>query len=356
MAGIDGAAPVKTIFPEIVPAVAGSTCPSGNETEDVCEGGAVLQLVSSAAATNTASLKSHYSVMRRFALAGLVIAAVAGAGVFAAGSYAAEGALKPPRVPIALSCPCFSHMNCRPVGIRARDGVALKAWFYTTDKPTGKTVILLHGIGASRQEMVSLGYFFLRHGFAVLEPDLRGHGESGGLTTYGALEADDIHRWVDWMAKTADPEQLYGFGVSLGGSVLLDSLQNEARFRAVVAESPYYDFPSIANERIARMLPGGLKWVAAPFVASGITWAKWREGVDLRKASAADGLRSTETPVLLIHGLDDNKTSPENSRRLLAVGAEKTKLWLVPGSAHADVWKKSKVEFELRVLEWFGAT
>ena len=212
---------------------------------------------------------------------------VAGAAVLGAGSFAAESAIHPPRRKIALACPCFSHMSCRSVAISARDGVELRAWYYTSDKPNGKVVILLHGIGASREDMVSLGYLFLRNGYSVLEPDLRGHGESGGLATYGGLEADDVHRWVDWMARNPGSNEIYGFGASLGASVLLQSLKTETRFRAVVAESPYYDFVTVADERIARMLPEGTKWVAGPFVASGFAWARWRRVFDLLDASPA---------------------------------------------------------------------
>lgn len=319
-----------------------------------------MQPARNVATTNTTGLKGHYSVMRRVATVALGFLAVAGAAIFGAGSFAAENAMHPPRQQVALSCPCFSHMNCRSVAIRARDGFELRGWYYTSDAPNGKVVILLHGIGASRQDMVSLGYMFLRHGYAVLEPDLRGHGESGGLATYGVLEGDDVRRWVDWMAKTFGSNQIYGFGASLGAAVLLQSLETETRFRAVVAESSYYDFRSVASERIARMLPIGTKWVAGPFVESGIAWARWRRGIDLREASPANGLRQTHTPVLLIHGAADNKTSPENSRRLARVAKSEAQhpvqLWIVPRSHHADAWATVKEEFESRVLGWFSTS
>jgi pimeloyl-ACP methyl ester carboxylesterase len=252
-----------------------------------------------------------------------------------------------------LVCPCFSHMHCESVAVKATDGTDLRGWYYTPDTPGDRTVILLHGIGSTRMDMVALGYLFLRHGYSVLEPDLRGHGESGGLATYGVAEGGDIRAWLDWIEKTGHPQKIYGFGASLGAAVLLKSLKHEARFRAVVAESSYYDFPSIARERIARVLPTGLKWVATPFVASGFTWARWHDGIDLRQASAADGLQSTKVPVLLIHGLADDKTSPNNSRRLAALNPA-VQLWLVPGSGHADAWKTTPAEFESRVTAWFG--
>jgi predicted alpha/beta-fold hydrolase len=175
--------------------------------------------------------------MRRLVTVGLGFLALAAAALFGAGSFAAENAMHPPRQKIALVCPCFSHMSCRSVAIDARDGVPLRAWYYTSDSPNGKAVILLHGLGGSRQDMVSLGNLFLRQGYAVLEPDLRGHGESGGLSTYGVLEADDVRQWVDWLTKTSGSSRIYGFGSSLGAAALLRSLETGARFRAVAAES-----------------------------------------------------------------------------------------------------------------------
>lgn len=275
--------------------------------------------------------------------------------VFFAGAWAAETALRPARLPVARVCPCFAHERCDSVAIAAADGVGLRAWYYIPENPDGRKVILLHGVGSNRQDMLALGHLFLKQGYSVLEPDLRGHGESGGLVTYGVLEEGDIHRWVDWMesAGKGAPPRIYGFGASLGGAVLLQSLRHETRFRAIVAESAYSDFPSVARERLERILPGGFQWIATPLVDSGMDWARWHDGIDLRQASPLEGLAATRVPVLLIHGLADDRTSPDNSRRLAAAdpGAQ---LWLVPGSGHADAWKTVPAEFEARVSGWFS--
>jgi uncharacterized protein len=289
----------------------------------------------------------------KLAVIGAVIfCGLASCAIFALGAVAAENAMRPPRLPVARVCPCLAHMHCESAAVAARDGVSLSAWYYVPDTSNGRAIILLHGIGSNRQDMVPLGHMFLRHGYSVLEPDLRGHGVSGGLATYGVLEQGDVQAWLDWLDKTGNPPRIYGFGASLGAAVLLESLEHETRFSAVVAESSYYDFPSIARERIARMLPPGMKWIAFPFVESGMAWARWHDGIDLRQASAADGLQSTKVPVLLIHGLADNKTSPDNSRRLAALNPA-AQLWLVPGSHHADAWRTAPAEFESRVTGWF---
>ena len=292
-------------------------------------------------------------IARTAVISAIIFCCLACCAIFALGAEAAENAMRPPRHPVALVCPCLAHMRCESVAVAARDGVSLSAWFYVPDSPNGKAIILLHGVGSNRQDMVPLGYMFLGHGYSVLEPDLRGHGESGGLTTYGVLEDCDTHVWLDWMDKAGYASRIYGYGASLGAAILLESLQDETRFRAVVAESSYFDFPSIAHERIARALPRGLKWIAFPFVESGLAWARWHDGTDLRNASAAAGVKYTKVPVLLVHGLLDDKTSPDNSRRLAALDPA-AQLWLVPGSHHADAWRAAPSEFEARVTGWFS--
>ena len=266
----------------------------------------------------------------------------------AAGALAGEGAVHPVRLPVARVCPCYTHARCR--GARIGDQ---RAWYFEPDAPHGGAVILLHGVGDNRQSMLSLGNVFLRAGYAVLAPDLRGHGESGGIATYGVLERDDVHAWVSWMLGQPRVTRVYGFGASLGASVLLESLDRESRFRAVVAESAYSDFPAIADERMRREFPGGLKWMAGPFVDSGLLWIRLRYSVDLKQASALDALRHTQVPVLLIHGLADGRTSPDNSRRLAAANPAATQLWLVANSGHANAWATAGKEFEIRVLGWF---
>jgi uncharacterized protein len=245
-------------------------------------------------------------------------------------------------------------VKCRTVDIRGGDGVRLRGWFFEPLAPNGGAVIALHGIAASREQTTALARLFLSSGYSVLTPDLRGHGESGGMASYGVSETDDVHRWANWLLRSPGISRLYGIGGSLGGSVILQSLDAEPRFRAVIAESAYSDFPSVARERVARLLPSGARWLAEPVVWSGLAWTRWRYGVDLRRTSSTDAVRRIRVPVLLIHGLADNRTSPENSRRIAAANRS-VELWLVPGVGHTRVWATSPREFEFRVSGWFSA-
>lgn len=286
----------------------------------------------------------------------LATLAFAGGFVFVAMAvYATEGAIAPPHRPVSPICPCISHVQCRDMETTSIDGTKLRGWYYTPDNPNGAAILMLHGVGGNRADVIGLGAVYERAGYSVLTPDIRGHGESGGVVTYGIQDERDVQALADWMLKQPGISRIYGYGASLGASVLLESLRMERRFRAVVAESPYSSFPGIGRERIARQAPPGLKWLAGPFVEVGLLYSRLRFGINFRESSPLEGVRHSITPVLLAHGVDDHRTGPQHSRDLAAVNPSRTELWLKEGAGHADLWGKNKPEFEARTLSWFAA-
>jgi uncharacterized protein len=270
-----------------------------------------------------------------------------------AGVVLCESALRPARRPVP------SNPEARVVEVSARDGIRLRAWLLMPRMPNGDAVVILHGIADSRASQLGLARMFLGHGYAVLAPDSRAHGESGGdLTTYGLLEGDDVHRWVSWLIDDRQPRHVFGVGESLGGAVLLESLAVEPRFNAMVADSSFSSFERIARERVAQRLPvpqGIGRLLAAPPIWAGFLYARLRYGLDLRAASPEDALARSTTPVLLIHGLWDRLTPPEHSEILAARNRRWAELWLVPGAGHTGAFAAAPLEFEDRVLGFFGA-
>jgi dipeptidyl aminopeptidase/acylaminoacyl peptidase len=246
----------------------------------------------------------------------------------------------------------------RPAGgetveILAKDGATIKASFFEIGFPkSDRCVMALHGISDSRASMAGWSPMFLDAGYAVLAPDSRGHGESGGdLVTYGLLEKDDVILWARWL-KTRGCAKVFGFGESLGGSVLLQAAAVRPEWTAIVAESAYADLQDAAEQRMYLMThlhPAA--WLA---VTNGRLYARLLHGMDLADASPIRTFASVKTPVLLIHGLDDEQTPPEHSRRLAAVNP-RAELWLVPGVRHESAYNRDPMEFRRRVLGWFGA-
>ena len=247
-----------------------------------------------------------------------------------------------------------------PVSIHAADGVELRAWYSVPVHDNGRAVILLHGIGDNRGGVAGYGQEFLAHGYRVLLPDSRAHGESGGeLATYGLRESDDIHRWVSWLYDH-DATCVNGFGESMGAALVLESLATEPRFCAVVADSGFSTFRSVAYDREGYFIGLGRfgleRWFGRTIgflpAEVGLQYAKWRYGVDLFRANPIDALKNSSTPVLLIHGDADINILPDHSR-VLAAANSRAEFWLVPGAEHCGAAGKTPQEFWPRVLGFF---
>jgi len=236
----------------------------------------------------------------------------------------------------------------------------LRAWYSVPAHENGRAVILLHGVGDNRAGVAGFGREFLAHGYRVLLPDSRAHGESGGgLATYGLLESDDIHRWVSWLYDHG-ATCVNGFGESMGAALVLDSLAAEPRFCAVIADSGFSTFRSVAYDREGYLIGLGRfgmeRWFGRTIgflpVDVGLHYAKWRYGVDLFRANPVDALKNSSVPVLLIHGDADVNILPAHSR-VLAAANSRAEFWLVPGAEHCGAAGKAPQEFWARVLGFF---
>ncbi len=232
------------------------------------------------------------------------------------------------------------------VTITANDGVALNAWWLMPSQSNGKAVIVCHGVADSSYGALGFAPFLLNHGYAVLTPDSRRHGESGGFVTYGVLEAGDVARWANWV-KNQHIDHLFGLGESLGAAVLIQSLAKGASFDGLVAESAYSSFYSIGDERLGRFMPLPIAWMV---VREGAFYIDIRYGVNLANASPEHAITEAHLPILLIHGLADNQTSPDNSLRLARANPKFTTLWLVPSAKHVSAYATDPQNFETRLL------
>lgn len=288
-----------------------------------------------------------------------IAAGIAAAGIVlwaASGIVLCEATIRVPARPFQSVEISGSHR--KDVEIRAADAVLLRGWLFVPENSNGNCVIALHGISDTRTGVIGLARLFVANHYAVLIPDNRGHGESGGeLVTYGVREADDVHRWVDWMIASVHPRNVFGMGESLGAGELLQSLAVEHRFSAVVAECPFADFRSVAVDRVAQRIPVPSRlghFLAAPMVWSGFLYARTRYAIGFHAASPAVAIAAVDTPILLIHGLDDTNIYPEHSRILALSNPSHVTLWLVPGAKHTAALTAAPEEFPRRVLAWFA--
>ena len=243
--------------------------------------------------------------------------------------------------------------------ITATDGVVLKGWMLRPEHSNGDAVLVLHGLGDNRLGMSGYAQLFLAHGYSVLLPDARAHGASGGsIATYGLLERGDIHQWVEYLISSVGPHCVYGMAESMGAAQLLQALETERRFCAVVAESAFSNFREIAYDRMGQpfgMGPWVGRFVLRPVVEIAFFRARWKYGLDMGRVSPEDAVAKSQRPVLLIHGeLDGN--IPVRHLREIHDRAPRTVVWEVPGADHCGAISAAPEEFEARVIAWYADT
>jgi alpha-beta hydrolase superfamily lysophospholipase len=244
------------------------------------------------------------------------------------------------------------------VAVTAQDGAILRAWSIRPDNSNGNAVILLHGLADNRVGMTGYAELLLSRGFSVLMPDARAHGTSGGnLATFGLLESDDIHRWLDWLDQNDRPECIFGLGESMGAALLLQSLRSETRFCAVAAESPFASFREIGYDRVGQFFHTG-PWLGRtalrPIIEFAFTYARWKYKLNFEQVSPENVVAATRIPAFLIHGQSDSNI-PVRHSRLIAARNPGVPLWEVPKADHCAAIGANPDEFAERLIRWFDS-
>jgi pimeloyl-ACP methyl ester carboxylesterase len=123
------------------------------------------------------------------------------------------------------------------VSLHTPDGVELAAWYVPSSNRAA--VILLHGAGSTRSNVLDHAVVLADAGFGVLMVDARGHGESSGRAMdFGWHGDSDIAAAIRYLTTRADvdPTRIGAVGLSMGGEEALGASGANDLLRAVVAE------------------------------------------------------------------------------------------------------------------------
>lgn len=249
------------------------------------------------------------------------------------------------------------HTELQNVSIHASDGVELNAWYVQSNNMNGSAVILLHGITDNREGVAGFAPMFLDQGYAVLMPDARAHGESGGtIATYGIRERYDVQRWTAWLNQRLNG-CVYLFGESMGAAIALQATAVTPGLCAVAVESPFSTFREIAFDRMAEHTPFGTWFwrdaAGRPVIEIALAYARLRYHVDLNQADPEEAMEHSKVPALLIAGTADRNIPMRHSAELMRTSGSHASLWIVQGADHGGAVSVAGPEFQRRILDWF---
>jgi len=237
------------------------------------------------------------------------------------------------------------------ITLTTQDGVRLSAWYLPSQN--GAAIILLHGYKADHAQMFPVAAMLVRHGYGVILPDLRGHGQSEGEEiTFGYHERRDVQAIYQYLITQpkVDAERIGVLGNSMGSAIAISYAAENPEIKAVVAQSPYISLDDMVATNIKRLvnLP---PFPLAPMI---LFFAERKAGFQAEALAPLRHIRQiSPRPVLIMMGGKDTWANPEGGRQLYAAAGEPRELWFDPELSHLEFQEKRADEFEQRVVAFF---
>jgi pimeloyl-ACP methyl ester carboxylesterase len=255
----------------------------------------------------------------------------------------------PARTPVCCIAPADLGLAYEDVALTAVDGVTLFGWCIPSHNKAA--VILLHGYGANRAEMVGRAGLLADHGYGVLLYDQRASGESEGeFRSFGWADVDDVPVALEFLVgrEGVDPERVGALGFSQGGQIALRAAAESDRFRAVVAEEPGFS----TLEDLPHMTTFKDRWIAFNY-RLGFKGLEWWTGVQ-NPSGVVEGLsRIAPRSVLLIATGPDEDPGYWLVRHFYDKASEPKTWWHVPEAGHGQVPLVRGEEYRERIVSFF---
>lgn len=280
-----------------------------------------------------------------FAKTATVAASLGLAASWAAGSIMTRGqpsqveAVTPPAQDLTLKTP---------------DGLSIAATFRPGLHKDSPAVLLLHGVGSSRQATATNAAWLTSLGYATLTIDFRGHGQSDTRPkTFGLREAQDALAAFDWLRRRQNSAPVAIIGISLGGAAALLGEAGPIPADALILQAVYPDIRHAIRNRIASRTTRGIGLMLEPLLSfqAPLRFAAWPS-----RLSPLAALPRYKGPVLVIGGKQDRSTPPAETRAMAAAVTGYRQLWLVPTGDHAAICALKSIAYRERVRSFLERT
>jgi alpha-beta hydrolase superfamily lysophospholipase len=171
-------------------------------------------------------------------------------------------------------------------------------------------------------------------GFSVLAIDYRGFGKSTAALPSEQLALEDARAAWDWLATRYPDHPRYIFGHSLGGAIAIDLASRVDDEQGTLVEGTFTSIPDLFDTFKWGWLPVG------PLITQ-----------RFESVSRVAGIGS---PLLVVHGAQDQLIPPELGRRLFEAAANPKLFIEVEGGSHHNTNAVGQPQYRLALAQLFG--
>jgi alpha-beta hydrolase superfamily lysophospholipase len=228
--------------------------------------------------------------------------------------------------------------------IKINSNKEIECWYIKTANSKG-TVILFHGYGGDKSQMIDKSDEFITMGYSTLLVDFMGSGNSEGNTTsIGYFEAQQVKSCYDYIAKRGE-KNIHLFGTSMGAAAILKALDDYTITPAsIIIECPFGSMYKTVSARFRIM-----KAPTFPMAGLLVFWGGMQNGFWAFNHNPEEYAKSVKCPVLLMYGEKDNRVSREEIDTIYSTIKSKKKLVTFPLAGHENYLNKYKNEWTAEV-------
>lgn len=197
-------------------------------------------------------------------------------------------------------------------------------------------VVLLHGYNETPEDMAPEAAWWLKQGYQVILPALRGHGGEVEASSFGVFEQYDLYDLLCTLGKDQRAVMAHGRGVGAAAALLLAANESyPTMIHGIVADSVYSDLQTLKSEQLKKQF--GLGETLVGKMLTDIV--KKQLGFDLTTVSITEAAAQSPTvPKLFVCGGADGFVPPEHTQAVFAAAAGNKQLLIVPAARHRLCW------------------
>jgi alpha-beta hydrolase superfamily lysophospholipase len=279
----------------------------------------------------------------RFPIAGLIFISTFW---FALSYVAADFAMSPKYRPLTERTE-IADVPVQPATFTTEDNVRISAWHIPVN--TDRAVILLAGIHNNRNACKGNAEVYLKRGYSVLMPDLRGTGLSGGdLVSIGWHERKDLMACYKYL-RDLGYRVIGAHGMSLGAATICYASKDLPDLSFAVLESSYDTIESALYNRMdLRGIPHAMAFPMTLFATLQI-------GATLDDLRPDQWIANCKFPTLIMCGDDEGFLKVSETESLFKnCGAEKKEMYVFKGGKHKAFVRQFSDEFTARLFSFLG--
>ncbi|MGL5152350.1 MAG: alpha/beta hydrolase [Clostridium sp.] len=227
--------------------------------------------------------------------------------------------------------------------ITAEDGLKLHSYKVVNETPSNTWVISVHGYTSEGIRMSSYAKKFYDMGYNVLIPNLRAHGKSeGDYIGMGWDDRLDIIKWINYILNDNNDANIILHGVSMGAATvsMVSGEELPQNVKGIIADCGY----TSVWEQFAYQLDDLFGLPEFPIMHVSSLFGQIRAGYSIKEASALNQVKKSKTPILFIHGDEDDFVPYFMMEELYNATSSEKEMLTIKGAPHA---KSSEVNPEL---------